>query len=62
MWDLSSLPGIETASPPLEGGLLTTGPPGKSPGVILGRWVLRSSEGIVEAYFAVEILLTQHVY
>ena len=30
MWDLSSRPGIEPTSPALEGGFLTTGPPGKS--------------------------------
>ena len=33
MWDLSSSagPGVEPTSPALEGGFLTTGPPGKSP-------------------------------
>ena len=31
MWDLSSRPGIEPASPALESGFFTTGPPGKSP-------------------------------
>ena len=31
MWDLSSRPGIEPASPALEGEVLTTGPPGESP-------------------------------
>ena len=30
MWELSSWPGIEPESPALEGGFLTTGPPGKS--------------------------------
>ena len=30
MWDLFPRPGIELASPALEGGFLTTGPPGKS--------------------------------
>ena len=30
MWDLSSQPGIEPASPALEGGFFTTGPPGKA--------------------------------
>ena len=30
MWDLSSRPGIEPALPALEGGVLTSGPPGKS--------------------------------
>ena len=31
MWDLNSLPGIEPSPPALEGKVLTTGPPGKSP-------------------------------
>ena len=31
MWDLNSQPGIKPVSPALEGGLLTSGPPGKSP-------------------------------
>ena len=35
MWDLSSQLGIKPISPALEGGLLTTGPPGKSPDAIL---------------------------
>ena len=35
MWDLSSQLGIKPMSPALEGGLLTTGPPGKSPDAIL---------------------------
>ena len=30
MWDLSSQPGIEPTPPALEGGILTTGLPGKS--------------------------------
>ena len=30
MWDLSSRPGIKPKCPALEGGFLTTGPPGKS--------------------------------
>ena len=30
-------PGIQPACPALEGGFLTTGPPGKSPGVYLKR-------------------------
>ena len=30
MWDLSSPTEIEPALPPLKGGVLTTGPPGKS--------------------------------
>ena len=30
IWDLSSQPGIEPASPVFQGGFLTTGPPGKS--------------------------------
>ena len=29
VWDLSPQPGIEPASPALEGGFFTTGPPGK---------------------------------
>ena len=33
MWDLSSLPGVEPASPALQGRFLTTGPPRKSQGV-----------------------------
>ena len=31
MWDLSSVIRIEPASPALQGGFLTTGPPGKLP-------------------------------
>ena len=31
MWDLSSLTRDQTRIPSLEGGFLTTGPPGKSP-------------------------------
>ena len=34
MWDLPG-PGIEPLSPALAGGFLTTGPPGKSPGVFI---------------------------
>ena len=30
IWDLNSWPGIEPTSPALQGGFLTTGPPGKS--------------------------------
>ena len=31
-------PGIESASPALEGDVLTTGPPGKSPRKVLKEW------------------------
>ena len=33
MWYLCSWPGIKPSFPALEGGFLTTGPPGKSPGL-----------------------------
>ena len=33
MWNLNSLPGIESLPPALEGEVLTTGLPGKSPKV-----------------------------
>ena len=38
MWDLLA-PGIESVSPALAGGFLTTGLPRKSQGLLLNEWV-----------------------
>ena len=35
MWGISPHPGMEPSSPALEGGFLTTGPPGKSPSLLI---------------------------
>ena len=45
MWDLVPQPGVEPTSPALEGGVVTTGLPGKSP-----RYILLKGLMIVELH------------
>ena len=45
MWDLPG-PGIEPVPPALAGGFLTTGPPGKSPSLLLLRVIAVPSQGL----------------
>ena len=64
MWDLSSRPGIEPTPPALEGKVLTTGLPGKSPvpeilcqtlcELVTSSW---STEGFSGLVFPLEVMI-----